>query len=489
MPAVFPHVNGRLREIKQLRPLQHPTSGASNAEVADPRLSKLAGGIAKLGYTLVEVAGVITDVNADTKENSRAAAVLAREARKATSLNDTVRSAAADVATAAQSADEATQASRAEVGDATARISELADWASAVGGRMKELHGALISVEREAETISTIAQQVNILAINASIEAQRAGRAGNGFAVVAHEINALAGSTRDTTDRVRANLETLKATATSLIEEGAAAASRAEGVVDKAKQIDVAFDQVSTAVGDIAAKGDSINVSANQIADAYDSVSATIEQLTQQSERVAVAVDGGADRVNSLVDLSEAVLAFVTEMGGASVDAPAIAYVIDAAAEISRLFEADVAAGRCTEAQLFDRNYQPIAGTDPQQVMTQATAICDRLLPPIQEKALEFSDKMVFCAAVDTNGYLPTHNKKFSQPQSADPVWNAANCRNRRIFDDRVGLKAGRNTRPYLLQTYRRDMGGGDFVMMKDLSAPITIRGRHWGGLRFAYKF
>jgi methyl-accepting chemotaxis protein len=89
---------------------------------------------------------------------------------------------------------------------------------------------------------------------------------------------------------------------------------------------------------------------------------------------------------------------------------------------------------------------------------------------------------------VDRNGYLPTHNLKFSQPQGDDPDWNAAHCRNRRIFNDRVGLRAGQNTKPVLLQTYRRDMGAGRFVMMKDLSAPIHIQGRHWGGLRLAYR-
>lgn len=102
---------------------------------------------------------------------------------------------------------------------------------------------------------------------------------------------------------------------------------------------------------------------------------------------------------------------------------------------------------------------------------------------------LQFSDKVVFCAAVDRNGYLPTHNLKFSRPQGADPVWNAANSRNRRIFADRTGLAAGRNARRFLLQTYRRDMGGGRFVLMKDLSAPIRVQGRHWGGLRLAYQF
>lgn len=131
----------------------------------------------------------------------------------------------------------------------------------------------------------------------------------------------------------------------------------------------------------------------------------------------------------------------------------------------------------------------PIPGTDPQQVMTRFTAFTDEVLPDIQERMLELSDKVVFCAAVDRNGYLPTHNRKFSKPQGKDPVWNAANCRNRRIFNDRTGLAAGRNTRRFLLQTYRRDMGGGRYVLMKDLSAPIFVRGRHWGGLRLAYKF
>ena len=76
---------------------------------------------------------------------------------------------------------------------------------------------------------------------------------------------------------------------------------------------------------------------------------------------------------------------------------------------------------------------------------------------------------------------------KFSQPQGRDPVWNAANCRNRRIFNDRVGLGAGQSQAPFLMQLYRRDMGGGKFVMMKDVSAPIFVQRQHWGGLRLAY--
>src|SRR3546814_9600581 len=86
-------------------------------------------------------------------------------------------------------------------------------------------------------------------------------------------------------------------------------------------------------------------------------------------------------------------------------------------------------------------------------LMAGCVALTDEVLPPIQEPALQFDERVVFCACVDVNGYLPTHNLKFGEPQGSDPVWNAAHCRNRRIFNDRVGLAAGQNTESFLLQT------------------------------------
>ena len=137
---------------------------------------------------------------------------------------------------------------------------------------------------------------------------------------------------------------------------------------------------------------------------------------------------------------------------------------------------------------VFDEDYQEVAGSDPVQHLTRFTAYTDRVLPDIQEPASEAEDGVIFVAAVDRNGYLPTHNLKYCHPQKPDdPVWNAANCRNHRIFSDRTGLAAGRNTDPYLVQSYLRDMGGGKFVLVKDLSVPIFLRGKHWGGVRVGY--
>jgi len=158
------------------------------------------------------------------------------------------------------------------------------------------------------------------------------------------------------------------------------------------------------------------------------------------------------------------------------------------AAEISRRFEKAVEDGTLSMDDLFDENYQPITGSNPPQFMTRFVNLTDRILPDLLEGALTISDQVVFSAAVDRNGFLPTHNRKFSEPQGADPLWNDAHCRNRRIFNDKTGIGAAKNTTPLLIQSYKRKMNEREFVLMIDASAPIMVRGRHWGGLRLAFK-
>lgn len=170
-------------------------------------------------------------------------------------------------------------------------------------------------------------------------------------------------------------------------------------------------------------------------------------------------------------------------------DAERVARAQQVAAEVSMAFEQAVESGQISADALFDNDYVAIAGTNPVQYRTRYLDVLERLLPPIQERWLAADSRMTFCAAVDRNAYLPVHNRIYSHPQRPDdPAWNTANCRNRRIFDDRAGLSAARNVRPFLVQAYHRDMGNGVTVLMKEIDAPIRVHGKHWGGLRMAYK-
>jgi methyl-accepting chemotaxis protein len=162
---------------------------------------------------------------------------------------------------------------------------------------------------------------------------------------------------------------------------------------------------------------------------------------------------------------------------------------LEAGEAISKLFNDAIAKGTISAADLFDEAYAPIENTNPQQHRTKFLDFVERVLPAVQEPFFGRDKRMVFCATVDRNGYLPVHNKIYSHPQRmGDVAWNTANCRNRRIFNDPAGLAAARNERTYLIQSYPRDMGNGQKIMMREIDVPIRVDGRHWGGFRTAYK-
>jgi methyl-accepting chemotaxis protein len=162
---------------------------------------------------------------------------------------------------------------------------------------------------------------------------------------------------------------------------------------------------------------------------------------------------------------------------------------MEAGNALTRIFEQAVARGEVKMDDLFDTDYAEIAGSNPQQYRTKYLDWADRALPPFQEAFLAKEPRMAFCAMVDRNGFLPVHNKVYSHPQRpGDTAWNMANSRNRRIFNDPAGLAAAHNLRSYLIQSYARDMGNGNTVMMREIDVPIRVQGRHWGGFRTAYK-
>jgi len=162
---------------------------------------------------------------------------------------------------------------------------------------------------------------------------------------------------------------------------------------------------------------------------------------------------------------------------------------MEAGVQLRQMFEQAVSSGAISIDALFDSDYVEIAGSNPLQHRTRILDWADRALPPFQETFLAKDPRMVFCVAIDRNGYLPVHNKIYSHPQRAgDVAWNTAHSRNRRIFNDTAGLAAGRNQRTYLIQSYARDMGNGVTVMMREIDVPIRVQGRHWGGFRTAYK-
>ena len=429
---------------------------ADRSARTDTFVREIAGRASGLGREVADIAGVIEDTVSLGDSQAKVFEQLRDEVARMVEANGRI--------------DEVARGTERISGTALGALDRVAQGVDAVNGVLHQVFDA-------AQGISKIAFQTRIVAFNATVEAKRAGEAGNGFAVVADAVKALAEQVEASTKQIMNTVQDLS----QKVEALSGDVRRREGERG-AESIEGAFGALRESVLAVAEAAVGNTRICNGLA-------ASVEDLSRELHGAHRALKGAQGKTDGLLRLSENLIELASESGFATEDTPYIARVTQTAAHIAKLLESALERGAIGIDDLFDERYAPISGSNPQQHMTLFAALTDRLLPQIQEPLLEFSSKVVFCAAVDRNGYLPTHNLKFSRPQGKDPVWNAAHCRNRRIFNDRTGLAAGRNRKPFLLQTYRRDMGGGRFALMKDLSAPIWVRGRHWGGFRMGYLF
>ena len=380
------------------------------------------------------------------------------------------------------------EATHGAVRTALDRAGGLADSVVRVENAISEVSTTLRQVADASQVINKIAFQTRIVAFNASVEAVRAGDAGRGFGVVAQAVKDLAQMVADSSREIATVVDHLGERVRELEHELDQGRGSGEGG-DARSLVAAAIDSFESNFGEVEAL---MRKTAEQSAANLALCDRSVETLSSFGDEFAGSlrlIGNIRNEAGSLLETSEEAIAHFAGSGVETEDSPFIRAVIRAATEVARRFEHALAEDLISVSELFDERYRLIAGTNPQQYTTDFVALTDSLLPAVQETVLRLSPLVSFCVAVDRNGYLPTHNRKFSQPQGADPVRNAAVSRNRRMFKDRTGLRAARNQEPFLLQTYRRDLGGGETVLMKDVSAPIWVQGRHWGALRIGYGF
>ena len=375
-------------------------------------------------------------------------------------------------------------AARAEVDQGLRRINNAREEAQGASSNMLSLQDKSKRITGFTEAISDISARTNLLALNAAIEAARAGEHGRGFAVVAGEVRQLAQRTKEASDEISVmvreiNEQSEKAARgmTSLAAGVTEAARNVESVHASLSHIEESSGVSEDAIGQIARASrehvDTTQLITDAILQIRDSMLSTNAELPRATQ--------------SAMALAERAEVIASALGESSVATPHDEIRVAAqraAREVGKLFEQAIASGRITREALFDRHYRPIPNTNPPKHNTKFDAFTDKVLPDLQEGVLAALPHLAYAGAVDTNGYFPTHNKKFSQPLTGDYATDIVNNRTKRIFSDRTGKRCGSNTKPFLLQTYKRDTG----EVMHDLSVPIHVDGKHWGGFRIGYR-
>jgi methyl-accepting chemotaxis protein len=460
---------------------------ASVSSETERLVDQLANRIGGLGVELADVAGNLQEVAGRVSDQSERFGHLQKTAETMVAANHDIATASQAVQSATTSAVGEITQSRATVDNAVRYIAELVEAVGRIEHRLGAVGTALAQVGRVSGSIEAIAKQTNLLALNATIEAARAGSAGRGFAVVASEVKSLAEATRQATQLIGDTVRDLDGQIGNLIRESGDASLRAKSAGDGAQEIQGIIVRVQDGFNAVGCEIDEVTKAATSNLAHCDMVIDELCNLAKGVDLSSTDLTNADQRVARLLESSEGLIELIACSGVETSDTPLIQVVIDTAKRISEAFESGIERGEIQLDRLMDENYREIPGTNPKQYLTDYVAFTDRVLPAIQDPVQKIDPRIVFCVAWARGGYLPTHNPNYRLPQGPDPVWNNANCRNKRLFNDRAVKKVAANTKPFLLQTYRRDMGGGNFVLMKDLSSPIRVRGRHWGAFRMGF--
>lgn len=462
---------------------------------ANEALNQIGERLSHLSVAIADTSGRIGDVAANGDRQLELANLAASDARAMHTANGLLTQSLAETRESAtrtaQTLGTAASAIASALESTTGTMRSLGDETLQIHGTLEQVDKMVSDIQKASVAIAQIAQETQLLALNASVEAARAGEAGRGFAVIAQAVKGLADQIKNITGQNAEAIATLSEHLTEMQAITVRSAKTAEQAKERAEEATGASDELnhlSASVSELVQDIEQMAKPVDQNVAAFEQLEGNLGEIVELASNTHEHLATTRERTDDILTISEEFMRFVAASGVETADTPMIDLVKQKADEIAELFETAIRNGEISIDMLFDRNYQPIPNTDPQQVSTRYLAFTDKHLPRIQEPVLSMDPAITFCAAVDENGYLPTHNLIYSKPQTDDPVWNAANCRNRRIFDDRTGLSAGQNENEFLLQTYRRDMGGGKFVLMKDVSAPIYVNGRHWGGFRMGYK-
>jgi methyl-accepting chemotaxis protein len=509
-------VSGMTRPLKALTEVANRIAEGSLDERIEVTSQDEVGQLAKAFNQMTQV--IVRNLQVEIDKSSRmvgsvkeAIQQLSTSANELMAISTQQASGAAEQAAAVQQAtttSEEIAATAKQVSDNAGRVEALAGQASsaslsgqqavvtAISG-MDQLKGQVMSIAEAMlqlgensqkiggiiDIIDEISDQTNLLSLNAAIEAAGAGEAGKRFSIVANEVRRLADRTAEATNQVKALITQIQQSTNSTImltEEGTKGVDAASALVANISQT---LEKITLAITETVESASEIKLMTQQQTTASEQMAETVAEVRDVAAQVAISSQETTQSITELTSLAERLQDMVEE----NLLSQAKDTVQAAAAEMARVLSEAIDSGKFTVADIFDDNYQPIPNTKPQKYHTRYDRYLDEQIQAYEDSLLA-NAHVAFAVLVDRNGYLPTHNSKYSQPLTGDFEKDKLGNRTKRIFNDKVGLTAasyqGKDGKGYLQQVYERDTG----EKMWDISAPVLVKGRHWGAFRIGYQ-
>lgn len=247
----------------------------------------------------------ISDIRAQCHNQSDTANQAAKNTESVNNMAHIVSQNCHDSMTEIAQTDECTHRGNTLIGNTVTQVAQLNESLSGSAAAMNQLESESNNITNILGVIRSIAEQTNLLALNAAIEAARAGEQGRGFAVVADEVRTLAQRSHDATQEIEQVLTKLIDQTRAVSEKMTQSVEASNDAITQSEQAHQAFDNIASSVTKVKALIETIAQEADQQGTSANETHSQIKGVTESVQQVSQSTDSLSEGATQLVALAD----------------------------------------------------------------------------------------------------------------------------------------------------------------------------------------
>ncbi len=372
--------------------------------------------------------------------------------------------------------------SKVQLGNAREKMKLINDAMSGFQNNINALDATSGKVREILKTVQDFSAQTNMLALNAAIEAARAGEQGRGFAVVADEVRNLSFKVGNAAEQISQLME-------QMTDAMAGAEQQTHGMLEQTEStgaaVSSAADQFDTLVEDFQRTNDDLLMVSSALEELTATNAETLQhggEIRELSVTISKRMQDTFTQADSLRDNTNLALRALAGFRLGEGHLEAVTELL-----MSRRRDLEDRLGQLADSgvDLFDQHYTPIANTNPpKHDVSWANPFIERIRPLLDEWDKGGKDGIVYTAAVNEKGYLPTSRSASSQPPTGDPKIDAARSNYKRFaVTSETDLRIMGSCTYLHMGTF---VLPGTSIVVFVVYVPIFVKGRRWGTMSAA---